>query len=97
MDPADWRGSGGSAPIPQGFIASGLRSRKATGRWSPGYPDRLANLRRSGCFPAEPYPPKGWPDSSADGPGNGDFSRPTEEGFKLSGGTQNGVWTEVRS
>ena len=93
MDLAIWRGSGGSAPRPPGFIASGLRSRKATGRRSPGYPDRLANLRRSGCFPAEPYPPKGWPDSSADGPGNGDFSRPTEEGFKLSSGTQNGVWT----
>ena len=52
---------------------------------------RWPTLRRSGCFPAEPYPPKGWPDSSADGPGNGDFSRPTEEGFKLSSGTQNGV------
>ena len=73
MDLAIWRGSGGSAPRPPGFIASGLRSRKATGSRSPGYPDRLANLRRSGCFPAEPYPPKGWPDSSADGPGNGDF------------------------
>ena len=90
MDPATWRGSGGSAPRPPGFIASGLRSRKATGRRSPGYPELLANLRRSGCFPAEPYPP---PDSSADGPGNGDFSRPTEEGFKLSGDTQNGVCT----
>ena len=44
MDPATWRGSGGSAPKPPGFIASGLRSREATGRWSPGYPDRKANL-----------------------------------------------------
>ena len=91
MDPAAWCGSGGSAPDPRDLSlrAFGL------GSWSPGYHDLLANLRRSSCFPAEPYPPKGWPDSSADGPGNGDFSRPTEEGFKLSSGTQNGVWTVV--
>ena len=49
-------------------------------------------LRRSGCFPAEPYPPKGWPVCSANGPGIGDFPRPTEEVFQLSNGTQNGIW-----
>ena len=53
---------------------------------------RWPTLRRSGCFPAEPYPPKGWPVCSADGPGIGDFQRPIEESFQLSNGTQNGVW-----
>jgi hypothetical protein len=48
-------------------------------------------LRCSGCFPVEPCPPKGSHIVAQTGPGNGDFSRPTEEGFKLSSGTQNGV------
>jgi hypothetical protein len=53
---------------------------------------RWPTLRCSGCFPGEPYPLKNWPVYSADGPGIGDFQRPTEEVFQLSNGTQNGIW-----
>jgi len=84
-----------SALGPPVIFPTGLRSRRATGSPSPGYPDRLANLRRSGCFQAEPYPPKFWPDSSVDGPGNGVFSGPTKDGFKLSSNVKKGVWTTL--